>query len=79
LQLNGGNPVVSYASAGLKLIVCDDPICSSKTVRILDASVQGGTDVSMRLSSSGNPVISYYDEDNGNLKLIVCNNPTCAP
>lgn len=37
-----------------------------------------GDHSSLELDSSGNPVVSYYDGDIKNLKLLHCNDPNCA-
>jgi hypothetical protein len=86
LQLNGDNPVISYydsANGDLNVMVCNDPTCTSKTIRVLDGNGAGnpliGLYTSLRLNSSGFPVISYYDQTNTNLKLAVCGDATCTP
>jgi hypothetical protein len=37
-----------------------------------------GRNTSIALTSSGNPVISYYDDTNRDLKVAVCNDATCS-
>lgn len=85
LKLDGsGNPVISYydfTNRDLKLAVCADPTCSAMpTVRIVD---DGGDDsvgshTSLVLNAAGNPIISYFDISNQDLKLAVCADPTCS-
>ena len=36
------------------------------------------TYTSIAISTNGNPIISYYDNANGDLKVAACNNPTCS-
>jgi len=78
-----GNPVVSYfdfSSSDLKLVHCDDPNCArdeSSNIAILDTTGVVGSYTSLVLSHEGNPVISYYDSSNGDLKLLYCDDPNC--
>lgn len=81
-----GNPVISYinfsdfmAGPGLKLVHCNDPDCSGRNESVV--VVDPGEDfeyTSLRLDSSGNPVIAYYDTFSDNLKIAHCNDPNCA-
>ena len=69
-----GNPVISYfggINGGLKLAHCNDPNCiGSRTIIMVDSSGNNvGWHTSMALDASGQPVISYYDFPNGDLKL----------
>jgi hypothetical protein len=66
LVLNSsGFPVISYydnTNGDLKLAVCADTLCTSKTLTTVDNSTnQVGQYTSIVLNSSGFPVISYYD------------------
>jgi hypothetical protein len=77
-----GNPIMSYldvSNSNLKLAVCTNPTCSTTpTLRTLDSTDAVGWWTSLQLASSGNPVIAYYDNSNGNLKLAVCSDATCS-
>ena len=76
-----GFPVISYydgANNHLKLAVCADATCSSGTIiRTIDSTGIVGEYPSLTLTTGGFPVISYYDNTNGGLKLAVCANATC--
>jgi trimeric autotransporter adhesin len=84
LQLTAtGNAVVSYFDAtntDLKLALCGDPACTSAniTLRTLDSNGTVGVYTSLQLTAAGNPIVSYYDAFNANLKLAVCSDPLCA-
>ncbi len=94
---SAGNPVIAvydatrndprlstapYGNGDLKLVVCNDPTCSSTTISTVDRGTTYYTDDvgrynSMVLDSKGFPVIAYYDQGNG-LMLAHCTNATCT-
>jgi Ca2+-binding RTX toxin-like protein len=78
-----GNPVVSYYDAtngDLKVAHCNDALCAGANEHIVTVDSNGdvGLFTSLRLDASGNPVISYYDQTHGDLKLAHCSDPDCA-
>jgi hypothetical protein len=78
---SSGFPVISYVDLtnfDLKLAVCADLVCTSKTITVVDSAGNVGYYPSMKLNSSGFPVISYMDGTNGWLKLATCTNATCT-
>jgi Ca2+-binding RTX toxin-like protein len=85
LVLDGsGNPVISYSDISdedLKLAHCDDPNCENggESFARVDGPQDVGTYTSLMLDAVGNPVISYHDGTNGDLKLAHCNDPNCVP
>jgi hypothetical protein len=81
LQLNGGNPVISYydvANADLKLATCTAN-CATATPTWQIVTVDGPAFVGLYSSlelSAGNPVVSYYDQFNADLKIAILSPPT---
>lgn len=81
---SSGNPVVSYRlgfgpSGKLKVMHCNDPNCSGddESITVPD-NLSSRT--SLRLDSSGNPVVSYLvGTDHGiGLRVLHCGDPTCT-
>lgn len=76
------NVVVSYydnTNKNLKLLRCSDPLCdnfiSTKTV---DTAYLSGLYTSVKLDDESRPVVSYFDRQWGNLKILRCGDTTCS-
>jgi hypothetical protein len=68
------NPAISYyddSNKKLKLVRCGSPDCATgNDIQIVDSAGDGNwTSLSLALDSNDNPVISYYDAINNDLKL----------
>jgi hypothetical protein len=72
-------PIISYHDrfGHLKLAVCNNTACTSPAISILDNTVYSENG-SLALTSTGAPVISYFDSTNTALKLAVCADATCT-
>jgi len=80
-----GNPIISYIDNGntwLRVAACTNPTCdttiSAATTSTIDSVGVGSFRTSIAIGIDGNPVISYYDATNTNLKVAVCDEPTCS-
>jgi len=79
---NDGNPIISYydlSNTDLKFVHCTSPSCSTQDTPVtLDSAGDVGEYTSIAISSDGNPIISYYDFTNGDLKIVHCTSPSCS-
>eukprot|EP00049_Salpingoeca_infusionum_P016037 m.321195 g.321195 ORF g.321195 m.321195 type:complete len:541 (-) comp15996_c1_seq3:169-1791(-) len=77
-----GYPVMAYydnSNTELAFAECLDETCSNVTLRAIDTSGDNvGWFISLALTSSGIPVMSYLDVTNRHLKLAVCGDASCS-
>lgn len=78
---SNGIPVMSYqdtvGGSNLALLRCNSATyCDEPSIVILD-DTSSFRYTSLALDSNDIPVVSYYDEDDGELELARCDTPTC--
>lgn len=77
-----GLPVISYfdrTTEDLKVMKCGNVACSTgNTFTTVDSAGRVGSHNSIAIGADGLPVISYYDESNGDLKVAKCGNTACS-
>ena len=83
LVLDGAdNPVVSYdgtSTADPHVLHCGDPNCSAgNTITFPDSANTSGLGTSITLDSLGYPVVAYTARPGDDLKVLHCNDPSCA-
>jgi hypothetical protein len=69
-----GNPIISYydgTNFDLKVAACTDPTCitAAITTSSIDTTGDVGAFTSIAIGANGNPIISYYDGTNSDLKV----------
>lgn len=75
-----GFPLISHyrTGGGLLLTRCQDVRCSNHVTSVLDESGNVGQWTSITTNPQGYALISYYDVDNGDLKILSCNDEPCS-
>ena len=77
-----GNPVVAYRVGGddLKILHCNDGNCAgaNESITTPDATGATGWQPSLRLDSTGNPVVSFSNLTTSSLMILHCNDVNCA-
>ena len=71
-----GNPIISYFSyydqtnSALKVAACNNPTCTTSTNTTIDSTDAVGWYSSIAIGTNGNPIISYWDMTNQDLKVF---------
>jgi hypothetical protein len=79
-----GLGLISYETSnplGSNLTVahCNNALCAGSSSSPLDSGGQGGAHTSVTIGADGLALISYYDKNNGDLKVAHCSNTFCVP
>ena len=81
---SNGFPVIAYygftasSELGVKIDVCSDATCSSKTSVNVDEYTGGEQYLSLAIGNDGNPIVAYYDHINTDLKVAACGDAQCS-
>jgi hypothetical protein len=79
---DNGNPVISYyddTNEDLKVAACTTAGCTgTSTITTVDSTGDVGQYSSIAIGDNGNPVISYYDVTNGDLRVAACTTADCS-
>jgi LPXTG-site transpeptidase (sortase) family protein len=82
LRLDADIPVIAYHELDnndVYLARCSDAACTTATINLVDGGNSVGYDqISLQLDASGFPVMSYYDQTMGALKLAHCSDLDCS-
>ncbi len=77
-----GLPLVSYreyTNYDLKVLHCGNAECTSgNTITTVDSAGNVGVDTSVTIGADGLPIVSYYDGNNGDVKVLHCGNAACT-
>jgi len=76
-----GLGLISYydnSNSDLKVVHCGNVACDSgNTITTLDSGGSVGRGSSVAVGADGRGLVSYYDETNGDLKVVHCGNSFC--
>jgi hypothetical protein len=79
---DNGYPVISYydnTNGNLKVAACTTADCTgTSTITTIDSTNNVGWNTSIAIGNNDNPIISYYDNTNGNLKVAACTTTDCT-
>jgi hypothetical protein len=77
-----GNPVIAYwdsTNLDVKVAKCSNLRCTGvPTVTTVDSAGNVGQEVAIAVGSDGNPILSYFDQTNTDIKVAKCVDPACA-
>jgi hypothetical protein len=77
-----GNPVISYydsTNTALKVAACTTPTCAgAAAITTLDADGIVGWHTSITIGTNGNPIVSYHDSTDLDLKVAACGTTDCT-
>src|SRR5690606_20172636 len=78
-----GLPVIAYLDTtadAVRLARCLDETCTSALLTVVEPQVPTtvGGNPAIAIAADGNPIISFFDEDDLALKVAHCNDPACA-
>jgi hypothetical protein len=62
----------------LSVFDCANVGCTDGSGRVLGGNGANGSWIGMAMRDDGRPVLTYYDADNEDLRLLICADPDCA-